>query len=267
MATMDVPLLCDGRASPLRRLTIEKRMELPLAAALEEMRRPLTTYLCRLVLRSQVAEELTQTTFLRAIEAKEQLPLEAAGRRAWLFRVATNLAFDELRRHSTRRETLVFDLRDVAESNPGFVAQSTAMVGTPETKAIAREHLAACFACTLTNLPERKAAALLLKEVCGFSVDEAADILDSSSAQVKNWLHEARAYMTQRYDSTCALVGKGGVCHQCVELNAFMQTNTADPFGGGLVSFESRIEIVRQRARQPWQPWHRLLFELLDELK
>lgn len=242
-------------------------MELPLEAALEEVRTPLTSYLCRLVLRSQVAEELTQTTFLRALETKERLPPEPAGLRAWLFRVATNLAFDELRKHSTWRETLVFDLREVAESNPGFGAQSAAMVGTPETKAIAREHLAACFACTLTNLPERKAAALLLKEVCGFSVDEAAEILDAAPTQVKNWLQEARAYMTQRYDSTCALVGKGGVCHQCTELNSFMRTDDPNPLGSWPVSFEARIEIVRERSRQPWQPWHRLLFDLLDELK
>lgn len=238
-----------------------------LGVALEGSRRELTSYLCRLVLRAPVAEELAQTTFLRALENSERLPQEPQRLRAWLFRVATNLAFDELRKHSTWRETLVADLRETAESNPDFVARSAAMIGTPETKAIAREHLVACFACTLKNLPQHKAAALLLKEVCGFSVQETAQILDLSPAQAKNALQEARADMTRRYDSTCALVGKGGVCHQCIELNGYMRTGVADPFPVVPVLIDARVEIARERSAAAWEPWHQMLFDVLDDLK
>ncbi|MBI4486164.1 MAG: hypothetical protein HY655_09155 [Acidobacteria bacterium] len=52
--------------------------------------------------------------------------------------------------------------------------------------AIAPEHLAVCFACTLRNLPPLEAAALLLREVHGFSTAETAKVLDATPVQVKN---------------------------------------------------------------------------------
>ena len=242
-------------------------MEVFTRTVLEPVRRELTAYLCRLVLRPQIAEELAQTTFLRALEAGDTLPLESERARAWVFRVATNLAFDELRRHANWRESLGFDLRETAEANPEFVARSQDLIGTPETKAIAREHVVACFACTMKNLPERGAAALLLREVNGFSVDEIAEILDATAAQAKNWLQEARAKMVSIYEETCALVHKGGVCHQCVELDGFMGAGQGAPLPVGATGFNSRMLLMRAGAKESWGPWHTRLFELLDDIR
>jgi RNA polymerase sigma-70 factor (ECF subfamily) len=242
-------------------------MEAFALTVLEPVRGELTSYLCRLVLRPQVAEELVQTAFLRALEAAGTISQETQRARAWLFRVATNLAFDELRRHSNWREFAVSSLRETAEATPDFMARSRDMIGTPETKAIAREHLVACFACTMKNLPERRAAALLLKEVHGFSIDEAAGILQASAAQVKNWLQEARARMTAIYDETCALIGKGGVCHQCVELDGYMQSGQGSPLPAGARPFATRVEMVRAQADQQWGRWHHMLFALVDDIR
>lgn len=240
-------------------------METALASQFEGVRGELTAYLCRLIVRPQVAEDLVQTVFLRCLEASERLPDTDEGIRAWLFKVATNLAFDELRRHSTWRESMLLDLRDAAEADSALVEQSIAMVGSPETKAIAREHLVACLACTLRNLPERKAATLLLKGVHGFTVDETADLLDATPAQVKNWLQEARAYMIERYGTTCALLAKTGVCHQCVELDGFFSSGQGSPLDGDS-SIEARIRIATELKNRPWGPWHRMMFQLVDDV-
>jgi RNA polymerase sigma-70 factor (ECF subfamily) len=240
-------------------------MEKRLAEQFESARRELSAYLCRLVVRPQLAEELVQTTFLRCLEAAERLPDSDAGRRAWLFKVATNLAFDELRRHSRWRETALLDLRHRAEADVAVVEQSMALVGSPETKAIAREHLVACLACTLRNLPEYKAAALLLKEVHGFTIEETAELLDSTAAQAKNWLQEARARMDARYGTTCALLAKNGVCYQCVELDAFFVARQGNPLEGD-ASIEKRLHIARDLKAKPWGAWHRLILELIDDL-
>jgi len=229
------------------------------------VRKELTSYLCRMVIRPQVAEELAQTAFLRGIEGGEDLPESDEGVRAWLFRVATNLALDELRRHSTWRETMMLDLRDAAEADRQLVDQSLAMAGTPETKAIAREHLVACLACTLRNLPERKAAALLLKEVHGFSVEEAAGMLDATPTQVKNWLQEARSYMSERYGQTCALISKQGVCHQCVELDGFFAAHQGSPLAQES-GIDARIRIASELRDRAWGGWHRRIFALIDDL-
>lgn len=234
---------------------------------LEPVRAELGGYLCRLVLRPEVAEELVQATYLKALEAPDSVPESPEALRAWLFRVATNLALDTLKRHSNRRENLVFDLRAAAEADPAFVASSMELASTPETRAIAREHLAACFACVLRNLPEHKAATLLLTEVHGFSVAETAAMLGARPAQVKNWIQQSRAHMTQRYDATCALIEKGGVCHQCVELAGFMRGDAANPLAATAGDVDARLSILRSVRDRPWPRWHRLMFELLDDLE
>lgn len=237
-----------------------------LAEEFEAVRRELTGYLSRLVVRPQVAEELVQTTYLRSLEAVRGAPSGIANSRAWFFRVATNLAFDELRHHSTWRENMIPDLRELAETDPGFMARSVAMAGTPETKAIAKEHLVACFACVLRNLPENKAAAFLLKEVHGFTLNEVAELLNSSSSQAKNWLQEARSYMDTRYSNTCALLTKQGVCHQCVELDEFFKAGRGNPLGDTQGDIEARTQLLKDMRDKQYGAWHKLLFELLDDL-
>lgn len=237
-----------------------------LAGEFEAIRGELTGYLSRLVVRPQVAEDLVQTTYLRSLEAAGDAPDGIANSRAWFFRVATNLAFDELRRHSTWRENMIADLRELAEDDPDFMERSAAMTGTPETRAIAKEHLVACFACVLRNLPERKAAAFLLKEVHGFTLDEVAELLNASSSQAKNWLQEARAYMDSRYSKTCALLNKHGVCYQCAELDDFFKAGRGNPLGNTKGDIEARAQILKDMRDKQYGDWHKLLFELLDDL-
>jgi RNA polymerase sigma-70 factor (ECF subfamily) len=240
-------------------------MEQALTEQFLGVRRELGAYLCRLVVRPQVAEELVQTTYLRCLEARERLPTSNEGIRAWLFKVGSNLAFDELRRHANWREDMLGDLRELALTHAEFVQQSKALASTPETRAIAREHLVTCLGCTLRNLPQRKAAALLLKEVHGFGLDEVAELLDATPAQAKNWLQEARAHLTQRYGATCALLVKEGVCHQCIELDGFLGAGQGSPLAGD-TGLDARLRVAAELRDHTAGPWHRLMFELMDEL-
>jgi RNA polymerase sigma-70 factor (ECF subfamily) len=210
------------------------------------------------------AEDLVQTTFLRCLEAGN-LPDSPAGQRAWFFRVATNLAFDELRRHGHWRETMVADLRTAAENHPDILARSAKLIATPETKAIAREHLLACLACTLRNLPSHQAAALLLKEVHDFTLQETADLLEASLPQAKNWLQDARAYMRNRYTKTCALIAKQGVCYQCVELAGYFQGDRTPPLPPDTDDIEARLNVARESNRRPWGAWHQMILRLVDD--
>ncbi len=83
--------------------------------------------------------------------------------------------------------------------------------------AVAREHLAACFACVLGQFPPEHGAALLFRELYGFNTHEVANILGARFTQVKNWLQQTRKALADRYTTTCALINKQGVCYQCVE--------------------------------------------------
>ena len=235
------------------------------AALYERHQRELLTYLTRLVVRPQIAEELVQETAVRMLAATA-VPSEPAAARAWLFKVATNLAVDHLRRHSTWRELVLVDTKERCAKDEAFVARSRSNRGTPEQKAIAMEHLAVCFACTLRNLAPYEASALLLKEVHGFSVRETAETLDATPVQVKNWLQRGRRTLEARYARSCALVAKDGVCHQCVELDAFFNGTTRDPLDGSARDIEARLTILRDRRDAPLGAWHRAMLEILDEV-
>ncbi|MCC6903174.1 MAG: RNA polymerase sigma factor [Polyangiaceae bacterium] len=236
-----------------------------LAEAFQSNRRALAGYLTRLVVREDVAEELVQQTAVRALE-QERLPETAAEMRAWFFRVATNLALDHLRKHSTWREGVLGETRGRAEADAGFVAESRLLAGSPEMKTIAKDHLAVCFACTLRNLRHEESAALLLKEVYDFTVEEVARVMGASFGQAKAWIQSARARLSAKYDASCALVAQQGVCFQCVELDRFFQADRGDPLAGSQRDVDARLAIVRERREAPLGRWHRQMMQLVEEV-
>lgn len=237
-----------------------------LARAYERIRPELTAFLRRLVARADTAEDLAQGTALRALEAIDRAPAKDEELRPWLYRIAARLGLDELRRVGRRRETWLVEAKAAAERNPAFIRRVTSFKGSPETAGIAREHLAVCFGCTTGQLPPEEAAALLLKEVAGFTTQEVAEVLEARFAQVKNWLQQARAAMTAKYARTCALVNKQGVCHQCVELDAALGAGQGNPLQGTTADLDSRLAVLRSFRTAPPGRWERLLLEIFDEL-
>jgi RNA polymerase sigma-70 factor (ECF subfamily) len=233
------------------------------AGRFEAVRAELTRYLTRLTLRPAVAEELAQEAAVRGLQHLATLPEPAGELRAWLFRAATNLALDHRRKAGTVRETLMLDARRRAESSPEFADRTRPLLGSPVMASIAREHLAACLACALGRFPPERAAALLLVEMVGFTVAEAADILDARPAQVKGWLTATRAATEEQYGRTCALVAKQGVCYQCVELDRHFGAGRGDPLAGTPRRLDDRLAVLRD---QPPGRWTQVLAGLLDEI-
>lgn len=228
-------------------------------------RSALRGYLLRLVVREAVAEELMQETALRALQ-QPSLPAEPGALRAWLFRVATNLAIDHLRHERTWNERVLDDTRGKAMASPAFLAQSRQLAGSPELKHIAKDHLSVCFACTLRVMTPEQSAALLLKEIYGFTFDETAEVMGASFAQVKGWVQVARASLRAKYEASCALVTQRGVCFQCVELDQFFGAHQGDPLAGTDGSLDARLEVVRAGRDSGLGPWHQQMLRLVAEV-
>lgn len=238
------------------------------AAELERIRPDLRDYVGRLLLRGDVVDDILQATAVRALNSLSSAPGNVAELRPWLFRIATNLSIDEIRRRGRWRPDLLLESRPRAEQDAAFVEMSTGLQGSTQMKLIAKEHLAACFACTLRALTPERAAALLLREVYGFGVDETALILESRPAQVKNWLQEARRTMTVYYEDRCALIRKGGICYQCSELADVFTGHEENPLAHRKrESLQARLEIVRSLRGRTRNPWHQMLFTIFDELE
>jgi RNA polymerase sigma-70 factor (ECF subfamily) len=141
------------------------------------------TYLCRITGDEQAAYDLSQETFLRAWQHFAKI--SAYDRpRAWLFRIATNLALNHHRGRSARAAFSSLDTRI------GHPASSD-----PAWRLAERDHVRQ----TLLDLSPRHRAGLVLREVYGLTCEEVAHALGTSPAAAKMLLCRAREQFRERY--------------------------------------------------------------------
>jgi RNA polymerase sigma-70 factor, ECF subfamily len=128
---------------------------------------------CRYLTRSPWdAEDLVQDTLARAFVTLGQSGAVPANPRAWLFRVASNLWIDEVRRR-----------RELPAGTPVAHAETTA----PALRAT-RE----AAGTLLVRLSPQERAAVVLKDVFDFSLEETAEALGSTVGGIKAALHRGR---------------------------------------------------------------------------
>ena len=129
----------------------------------------------RLLRNHALSEDICQDAFLRAHERIGDLK-QAAAFGAWVRRIAVRLATDELRRRP------LAELSDEEpDPSPG-----------PDVKAETLDALQQ-FRARLAALPSGQRAAVVLRDVEGFSIRETAGQLGISDAAVKMRLSRARA--------------------------------------------------------------------------
>jgi RNA polymerase sigma-70 factor (ECF subfamily) len=134
-----------------------------------EHRHGVFRYLCRIVGQTDAAHDLTQEVFLRV--ARTRVPdADPASRRAWVFRIARNLALNHLR-DGQRRPHLV-EAADRAEP--------------------AVQELGAALNEALAALSETDRDVFLLREMAGLRYGEIADACELTVEAVRARLHRAR---------------------------------------------------------------------------
>ena len=134
-----------------------------------------------------VAQDITQESFLRMHRfGMYRLPQDEA--RFWLFRVARNLALNELSKARTRSR-----FSDQASSQ--FRGNSS----SPEEDLVRAERNRMVTE-LLQQLAERQRAALLLREQEEMSYREIAHVLGISENSVKSDIFRARKQLRERWD-------------------------------------------------------------------
>jgi RNA polymerase sigma factor (sigma-70 family) len=124
-------------------------------------------------------EDIVQETLAKAFYALSLSP-EVPALRPWLFRIAHNTALDFLKSHGRRYTEVLADTDELA----GFVEQ-------PDP-AVVRAALARFVA-----LPVAQRSAVILKDVLGHSLEEAADTMGSTIMAVKAALVRGRKRLLQ----------------------------------------------------------------------
>jgi RNA polymerase sigma-70 factor (ECF subfamily) len=184
-----------------------------------EFQSQLRSYLYRLLTDRNDVQDLTHDTFIRAFDKISTFNQESS-LKTWVFRIATNLAYDHLRKlkrwpadAQDQGANLAISTKEVGQAFR--IVHQTSTAGAYEMK----EHIDFCFTCISKTLPIENQVALILKDVYDFPVKEIGLILDKTEGIVKHLLIYARETMTSVFDNRCALVNKNGACDQCSQLN------------------------------------------------
>jgi RNA polymerase sigma-70 factor (ECF subfamily) len=161
-------------------------------------RRELHVHAYRMLGSFDEAEDAVQETMLRAWRSRETFDGSAAFR-AWLYKIATNVCLDTIRRTNRRPKSRSLDsLGEVPwlQPYPDRLLDEVAPPDTePHTVAIARETIELAFLAAIQLLPARQRAVLILRDVLAWSAKETAELLDMSTAGVNSALQRARATM------------------------------------------------------------------------
>lgn len=190
------------------------------AALVEPWRRPLFGYIYRMVTHRADAEDLLQDVLVRVLQNLPQFRREARFK-SWLFGIATHLCIDHLRRKKRWRVEGQLEAEQAATQNEDAHSRIAATVSHPGFIFEIREHIAHCFSCVARSLDPEEQAALMLREVLGFSAEEGAKLMSLSEPVFRHRLSAARQAMATAYDGLCQLVNKTGACWQCRGLREF----------------------------------------------
>lgn len=186
----------------------------------DPLRKPLFSYIYRMVTLRQDAEDLLQDVLVRVLQSLPGFRGEARFK-TWLFGIATHACMDHLRSKKRWRAEAQLYGQYETEADPIEVKNLEALMHAPDFVFEMREHIAFCFSCISRTLEPDEQAAIMLREVLGFSNQEAAKMLEVSEPVFRHRLSAARSKMTGTYEGLCQLINKTGVCWQCKGLHEF----------------------------------------------
>jgi RNA polymerase sigma-70 factor (ECF subfamily) len=168
------------------------------AAMTEPHRRELHIHCYRMLASFEDAEDAVQETLLRAWRSRDTFD-GGSMFRAWLYRIATNVCLDMLRR-SSRRLTTLQNFSEVPWLQPypdALLDAAAPSVDQPDALIVERETIELAFLAALQVLPPRQRATLIARDVLGWPASETATLLGTSVAASNSALQRARATMQE----------------------------------------------------------------------
>jgi RNA polymerase sigma-70 factor (ECF subfamily) len=176
----------------------------------EPYRRELHAHCYRMLGSVHDAEDALQEAMLRTWRALDRFEGRSS-LRSWLYRIATNASLDAIERRPKRVLPIDFPPTDPS-AGPGEPLAESVWIepypdgamgiedgfASPEARYELRESVELAFIAALQHLPANQRAALILREVLGFSAAETAETLETSVASVNSALQRARAAVEER---------------------------------------------------------------------
>ncbi len=160
------------------------------SALLERHRAPVIHFLFRMVQNQAIAEELAQEVFLRVYRSREKYE-PSAKFTTWLFRIATNLAFNWMRDEKNLKS------QESLHDNDALNATHKLCDHTPSVESLlVREVKFEEVREAIGKLPAKQRAAVLMHKYEEMEYSQIARVLGCSESAVKSLLF--RAYESLR---------------------------------------------------------------------
>jgi RNA polymerase sigma-70 factor (ECF subfamily) len=161
---------------------------------------PIINYVNMMVGNYDIAADLAQETFLRVYQN--------IGRynnlyqfSTWIYRIATNLAIDEIRYRKRRGQVFYRNVwenqTDGAVEEREFALKDSKNSPSDE---VLRKESGQVVGDAIRSLPSRYRTAFVMKEVQGLPYDEIARILKTSPGTIKSRLHRARELLQRKLE-------------------------------------------------------------------
>jgi RNA polymerase sigma-70 factor (ECF subfamily) len=158
---------------------------------LRRYERPVFSLIFRMVRHRELAEDLSQETFVKVLNALESYRPEYKFS-SWIFKIANNAAIDQLR----RRELDTLSLDGAPDARTADEIGATALQASdrsesPLEELESRETGSAIERAVARLRPEYRTC-ILLRHVEGRSYEEIAEVMDLPLGTVKTYIHRAR---------------------------------------------------------------------------
>lgn len=141
------------------------------------------------------AEDVLQEVLVKAHQSIGQLRAEGA-LTTWLFRIATHLGIDHLRKHSRQPEVAAeIDPKDLPSDEDGAPGLQ---------RVVEQQEMSACVQRFLLDLPSVYRTVLLLHDLDGLTAIEIASRLGITVENAKIRLHRARAALRTALEGGCS---------------------------------------------------------------
>ena len=165
---------------------LKKKDETALKEVMSMYKNQILNYLNMMLGNSEQAEELTQDTFVKVYFKVGSLKTEHL--KAWIYKIATNLARSEFRKRKIKN---LFSLSDVTDNHYSYEPT--------QGNEIVVEQM-------LSVLPEKYRIPVIMKELNNFSFEEVAEILKKPVGTVKSLVFRGRQQMKHQL-----ALEKGGI--------------------------------------------------------
>jgi RNA polymerase sigma-70 factor (ECF subfamily) len=158
--------------------------------------RPVFALLFRMVRDRELAEDLAQETFVKALNAIESYRPEFKFS-SWIFKIGNNAAIDHLRRREL--DTLSLDGSPHAETPEAMQATALQIGARQESPldTVEAKELGGAIEAAIGSLRPEYRSCILLRHVEGRAYEEIAEILNLPLGTVKTYIHRARNELRQ----------------------------------------------------------------------